>query len=164
MKYTDDNEAVTSLEFNYPGSLLRPDRSECRHHAHGPEPHEGYPGRVDPRQHGHARQVQAQDQAGRPGDGSFAALMSNSEYPLSGHSEHPVPLLPRHAVRAALRVELPSVAVQSGAYYLHTYLQYLHTYLHTISTVFTRRRYKVVAEQYCKISPLICMVCLFFEL
>ena len=28
----------------------------------------------------------------------------------------------------------------------------------------TRRRYKVVAEQYCKISPLICMVCLFFKL
>ena len=27
-----------------------------------------------------------------------------------------------------------------------------------------RRRYKVVAEQYCKISPLICMVCLFFKL
>ena len=30
--------------------------------------------------------------------------------------------------------------------------------------VSTRRRYKVVAEQYCKISPLICMVCLFFKL
>ena len=28
----------------------------------------------------------------------------------------------------------------------------------------TRRRYKVIAEQYCKISPLICMVCLFFNL
>ena len=64
-------------KFVYPGSLLRPDRSECRHHAHGPEPHEGYPGRVDPRQHGHARQVQAQDQAGGPGDGSFAALILN---------------------------------------------------------------------------------------
>ena len=29
-------------------------------------------------------------------------------------------------------------------------------------SVVTRRRYKVVAEQYCKISPLICMVCLYF--
>ena len=29
---------------------------------------------------------------------------------------------------------------------------------------FDRRRYKVVAEQYCKISPLICMICLFFKL
>ena len=26
-----------------------------------------------------------------------------------------------------------------------------------------RRRSKVVAEQYCKISPLICMVCLFLD-
>ena len=50
------------------GSLLRPDGSECGHHAHGPEPHAGHPGRVDPRQHGHARQVQTQDQAGGPGD------------------------------------------------------------------------------------------------
>ena len=30
--------------------------------------------------------------------------------------------------------------------------------------ILIRRRYKVVAEQYCKISPLICMVCLFFKL
>ena len=30
--------------------------------------------------------------------------------------------------------------------------------------IIIRRRYKVVAEQYCKISPLICMVCLFFKL
>ena len=33
-----------------------------------------------------------------------------------------------------------------------------------ISTPLDRRRYKVVAEQYCKISPLICMVCLIFKL
>ena len=36
---------------------------------------------------------------------------------------------------------------------------------HIYSTfLLPRRRYKVVAEQYCKISLLICMVCLFFKL
>ena len=37
----------------------------------------------------------------------------------------------------------------------------VYLFISTISTPIHRRRYKVVAEQYCKISPLICMVCLF---
>ena len=140
VKYTDDNEAVTSLEFNYPGSLLRPDRSECRHHAHGPEPHEGYPGRVDPRQHGHARQVQAQDQAGGPGDGSFAALILNI------HCQDILNILFHYY--PDMLYELPcewnyrvwqcsQVRTIYNTRYLHTYLQYLHTYLHTISIIST---------------------------
>ena len=47
---------------------------------------------------------------------------------------------------------------------------YNKSYYFTLSKIsifhvlFHRRRYKVVAEQYCKISPPFCIVCLFFKL
>ena len=41
------------------------------------------------------------------------------------------------------------------------YIYYLLSINNDNTAPFHRRQYKVVAEQYCKISLLICMVCLF---
>ena len=57
----------------------------------------------------------------------------------------------------------PSRRLADGKKYPDQYSVELETKVHEVFTII-RRRYKVVAEQYCKISPLICMVCLFFKL
>ena len=70
----------------------------------------------------------------------------------------------------SLRPPRPNLRIRSAA--ARTFQVYQHqnrpqvdiSYIIHPERIFPRRRYKVVAEQYCKISPLICMVCLFFKL
>ena len=121
------------------GSVLRDDRSQCGDHAHGSHEDAGHSWRMDPSNHGHAWQVQTSDKIGRPGcvfQQQFIINPVNWQVNfIPGHPQHTVPLLPRHAVRAALRVELSSVAVQSGAYYLQ-YKVSTHISTHYIYSIY----------------------------